>query len=430
MTSVTRWTLRCASCAHVIHPQSAAHSCPACGSLLEVVHVGPWPLAGDLRRSFDARFGFGPSTERSGVWRYRELLFDVADTEIVSLHEGNTALLEHPRVTAYAGTARLWMKHEGMNPTGSFKDRGMTAGLTRAMAIGAKGVACASTGNTSASLAAYAARAGLPAFVFVPSGQVALGKLTQTLAYGARTILIQGDFDACLALVREVADELGVYLLNSVNPFRIEGQKTIAIELLHELGWSVPDWIALPAGNLGNTAAVGKALFELHEAGVISRLPRVLAVQASGAAPFVASFESGFSTQRTAKAETVATAIKIGNPASYHRAVEVIRRTNGAVLAVSDEAILDAKAVIDAAGIGCEPASAASVAGARAAIGRGLIQPHETVAAILTGHVLKDPGVLSWYHRDADPAPRRANRPVEVAPSREAIVALLRDVTG
>ncbi|MFN8579989.1 MAG: threonine synthase [Gemmatimonadaceae bacterium] len=423
MTS--RWVLGCAACAHQIDAASPAHSCPACGSLLELTHAGDWPSATQLRDAFDARFGFGHGATASGVWRYRELLFDVATADIVSAPEGNTPLVRHPAVTQYAGTSDVWLKHEGMNPTGSFKDRGMTAGLTRARAIGATGVACASTGNTSASLAAYAARAGLPAYVFVPAGQVALGKLTQTIAYGAKTILVHGDFDACLALVREVADTLGIYLLNSVNPFRIEGQKTIAIELLHELGWSAPDWIALPAGNLGNTSAIGKAVLELYSAGLIDRVPRLLAVQAAGAAPFAASFATGFSTRRATKAETVATAIKIGNPASYDRAVQVIGKTNGLVLAVSDDEILEAKAVIDAAGIGCEPASAASLAGVRAAVASGAIAKGERVAAILTGHVLKDPGVLSWYHRELDPAPSKANRPIEVAASREAVLAAL-----
>ncbi|MEP7347770.1 MAG: pyridoxal-phosphate dependent enzyme, partial [Gemmatimonadaceae bacterium] len=210
-------------------------------------------------------------------------------------------------------------------------------------------------------------------------------------------------------------------------PYRIEGQKTIAIELLHQLGWNPPDWIALPAGNLGNTAAVGKALRELSQCGLLTRLPRILAVQAEGAAPFAHSYDDAFSTRRVVRAETIATAIRIGDPASHDRAVLAIRSTAGAVVAVGDAEILEAKAVIDAAGIGCEPASAASVAGVRTAVGRGLVKPDETVVAILTGHVLKDPGVLAWYHRELEPQPRFANRPIEVEADAEAIASLVTD---
>ena len=232
----------------------------------------------------------------------------------------------------------------------------------------------------------------MTAFVLVPAGKVAHGKLQQTLAYGARTIAVRGDFDACLALLRDAAPRLGVYLLNSVNPYRIEGQKSIVFELLEQLDWKAPDWIALPAGNLGNTGAFGKALDEVHRLGLIDRLPRVLAVQAAGAAPFYESFKAGFDAPRTARAETVATAIRIGNPASYERGVRTIRLTNGAVASVPDAEILEAQRSIGAAGVGCEPASAASVAGVRQAIASGLIGRDESVVAVLTGHLLKDPG--------------------------------------
>jgi threonine synthase len=373
-------------------------------------------LQGDaLRRAFDARVCLdGPAVKTSGVWRYRELVLEPESDQIVSFPEGNTPLIAQDRLAAWTGSRGLLVKHEGMNPTGSFKDRGMTVGATQARRIGARAVACASTGNTSASLAAYAARAGIPALVLVPSGHVALGKLMQTLAYGARTLAVRGDFDACLELARQASERLGVYLLNSVNPFRVEGQKTIVFELLQQLGWTAPDWIALPAGNLGNTAAFGKALIEATSFGLISRMPRLLAVQAQGAAPFFRSFRDAFSTRPRVNAETVATAIRIGNPASFDRAVRAIRETDGAVLAVSDEAILEAKAAVDAAGVGCEPASAASVAGVRQAVDEGLISASERVVAVLTGHVLKDPGVLAWYHQEAEPAPPGRNAPVEI----------------
>ncbi|HYC33991.1 MAG TPA: threonine synthase, partial [Gemmatimonadales bacterium] len=250
-------------------------------------------------------------------------------------------------------------------------------------------------------------------------------KLAQALAYGARTLLVRGDFDDCLRLVEEASARLGVYLLNSINPFRLEGQKTIVLELLQQLSWEPPDWIVLPAGNLGNTAAFGKALREAHRLGLITRLPHLAAVQAAGAAPFARSFEEGFARRLTVKAETVATAIRIGDPASWERAVRAIRETDGVVLAVSDEELLEAKAAVDRCGVGCEPASAASVAGVRALVRRGVIDPAEHVVAVLTGHVLKDPGILLEYHREREPAPPGANPPLEISPRIEEVARIL-----
>jgi threonine synthase len=349
-------------------------------------------LTGDaLRARFDVRRVEGGG---SGVWRFAEMVLPGAAAGAVSRPEGNTPLVESPSVSRWAGIAELRLKEEGLNPTGSFKDRGMTVGITQARRVGASAVACASTGNTAASMAAYAALAGLPALVVVPAGQVAQGKLAQSLAYGARTLLVRGDFDACMALVREAAERLGVYLLNSINPFRLEGQKTIVLETLQQLGWDPPDWIVVPAGNLGNTAAFGKALREARAWGLIDRAPRLAAVQAAGAAPFARGFREGFAQRHRLKAETVATAIRIGDPASWDRAVAAIRETDGVVAEVTDAEILEAKAVVDRAGIGCEPASAASVAGARRLVREGVIGPRERVVAILTGHLLKDPEVL------------------------------------
>ena len=268
----------------------------------------------------------------------------------------------------------------------------MTVAVTQARRIGARAVACASTGNTSASLSAYAAQAGIPSFVFVPEGRVAAGKLAQTVAYGARTLQIRGDFDDCLRLARDASEQLGVYLVNSVNPFRIEGQKTIVLEMLQQLEWNAPDWIALPAGNLGNTSAFGKALQEAHRFGLIDRIPRLLAVQAAGAAPFALAYREQFTTRISVRAETRATAIRIGDPASWERAVRAMAATNGVVESVTDDEIFAAKAVVDRCGVGCEPASAASVAGVRALVARGEIRRDERVVAVLTGHLLKDPG--------------------------------------
>lgn len=300
----------------------------------------------------------------------------------------------------------------------------MTAGVTQAVRLGATAVACASTGNTSAALASYAAQAGIPGLVFVPAGKIALGKLAQTLGYGARTLMVRGDFDACLRLVQDASRELGIYLLNSINPWRVEGQKTIVLELLQQMNWDVPDFLVLPAGNLGNTAAFGKALREARALGLIDRVPRLVAVQAAGAAPFARSFAEGFATRYTVSADTIATAIRIGDPASWDRAVRSIRETNGLVLSCTDDEIVSAKVVIDAAGVGCEPASAASVAGVRRLVQDGVIKSGDRVVAVLTGHVLKDPGMLVELHQRDDVA--GANRPVEIEADVAAVERVLR----
>jgi threonine synthase len=404
--------------------------------LLTLEFKAPAERGKKLRARFDARRAAAltsdafrsesASLDASGVWRYRELVLPDADASDVVTHpEGNTPLLRRASVERWCGLDTLVLKHEGANPTGSFKDRGMTVAVTQARRVRASAVACASTGNTAASLAAYAAQAGLPALVLVPSGQVSLGKLAQSLAYGARTLLVGGDFDDCMRLARESAEQLGVYLANSINPYRIAGQKTIVIELLQQLGWRAPDWIVLPAGNLGNTSAFGAALLNAVDLGLIEKMPRIAAVQASGAAPFAASYREDFRERHTVRAETVATAIRIGDPASYTRAVRVIRATNGVVLAVDDAAILDAKAVVDASGVGCEPASAASVAGVRELVRRGEISRGDSVVAVLTGHILKDPGILLQYHREMEPPPAHANRPLEIDATLSAVARVL-----
>jgi threonine synthase len=299
----------------------------------------------------------------------------------------------------------------------------MTAGVTQAKQLGARAVACASTGNTSASLAAYGAMADLPVVIFVPEGKIAFGKLSQALAYGAKTLQIKGDFDAAMRLVQDVCRELDIYLLNSINPFRVEGQKAIVLELLQQRGWEPPDWIVLPAGNLGNTSAFGKALYEARQLGLISRVPRLAAVQAQGANPFYQSFTGGFQTRERVHAETIATAIKIGDPVSFKRAARAIEWTNGFVTQVSDGEIMDAKAQVDAAGIGCEPASASSVAGIKKLVAEGVMRPGESAVAILTGHLLKDPGATVDYHLNqlAGITPAYANAPVAVEPTVESV---------
>ncbi|GER89375.1 threonine synthase [Dictyobacter vulcani] len=373
---------------------------------------GGTPTAGSpWRQVFDERAANPPiwsiSSDKmlldgSGVWRYRELILPAPERFVVTRPEGNTNLypvgiencgagrVGHRQIGSYAGLERFFLKHEGENPTGSFKDRGMTVGVTMANMLGAKAVACASTGNTSASLASYAAQAGLPGIVFLPATNVAAGKLAQSLAYGARTIQIEGDFDDAMRLVEQVCNELGIYLLNSLNPFRVEGQKAIGFELLQQLDWQAPDWLVLPAGNLGNTSAIGKAFRQAYNLSLISHMPRIASIQAAGANPFYKSFTQGFAQREKVQADTLATAIRIGNPVSYTRARRVIEESDGIVEQVTDEEILAAKAVIDRAGIGCEPASAATLAGVRKLVAAGIIKRDEQVVGILTGNLLKD----------------------------------------
>ena len=413
--------LRCAHCGLELPALSPRSDC-TCGGLLDALHC-PRETGPALRARFDRRRRDGdPEVQGSGVWRFRELLLP-GPGRILTHPEGNTPLYRREAIARYVGHEDLALKHEGLNPTGSFKDRGMTVAATQALRAGATAVACASTGNTSASMAAYAAQAGLPALVFVPAGKVAAGKLAQALAYGARTLLVRGDFDACLRLVREASEALGIALLNSINPWRLEGQKTIVWEMLQQRGWDPPDWIVVPAGNLGNTSAFGKALREAHGLGLIRRVPRVVSVQARGASPFYRSFRGGFRKRYRVQAETVATAIRIGDPASHDRAVRTIRETRGLVTAASDREILEAKAVVDAAGIGCEPASAAAVAGARRLVREGVIRGGDSVVAVLTGHVLKDPGVVMDFHSRKGP---HRNPPVTIDARLSEVERLLR----
>jgi len=370
---MSEW-LQCITCGRKFDLMEVRYTCD-CGALLSVERETFLD-----RNSFDDRATSRAPIDRSGVWRFREA---VLHTDNVITHpEGGTRLYERQG---------LMFKHEGENPTGSFKDRGMTVAVTQAVRVKARAVACASTGNTSASLAAYAAQAGLPAIVFVPAGKVASGKLAQTLAYGAKCLQIRGDFDDAMRLVREACDRLGIYLVNSINPFRIEGQKTIIWELLQDLRWEPPDWIVVPAGNLGNTSAFGKALREALRYGWITRMPRLASIQASGANPFFRSYRESFATRHKIAAETIASAIRIGDPVSHDKAVAAILETNGVVEEVTDAEILAAKRTIDGMGIGCEPASAATLAGVRKLRAAGVMREGETTVCVLTGHILKDP---------------------------------------
>jgi len=372
--------------------------------------------------------------EQSGVWRYRELFpFLESAKHIVTLREGNTPLLEGPRAARYAGVESITFKHQGFNPTGSFKDNGMTAGASQAVSLGMKRVACVSTGNTSASMAAYAAAAGLDPIIFIPDGNIAYGKLSQALEYGAKTFQVAANFDQILALVRALTDRLGIYLLNSVNPFRIEGQKSIVVEMLDQLDWQVPDWIVLPGGNLGNTSAFGKALRELKRWGFIDRLPKLGVVQAAGSAPFFRYMRDGGEFVSQPDPDTLATAIKIGDPVSWPKAEREVRESGGAVEFATEQEIADAKAVIGQCGIGCEPASAATLAGIGKWAASGAIRPADRIVAVLTGNVLKDPDYSYRYHtgkletHDGEKIqPNFGNTPIQVPNDADRIAEMLR----
>ena len=410
------------------------YNCPRCGGLLEVLYGDAFAPPEVLKQLWRSRRLSDAPLDNSGVWRYREMIPFLDDySAVVSLGEGNTPLLEAPRAAAWAGLERLAFKHQGYNPTGSFKDNGMTCGVAQALRLGMKRVACVSTGNTSASMAAYASAAGLQPIVFIPHGNISYGKLAQALEYGARTLQVEANFDQILALVRVLAERLGIYLLNSINPFRIEGQKTIIIEMLEQRDWRPPDWIVLPGGNLGNTAAFGKALRELLERGLICRSPRLAVIQAEGAAPFyeLAHRQSGV-LQPVREPETLATAIHIGDPVSWPKALTEVRASGGVVEKVSEQEIADAKAVIGQCGIGCEPASAATLAGIRKLRSAGLLRPGEDVVAVLTGHLLKDPDYIYRYHTNQLKSPRGellsstyANQPVVTPCDADRIAKIL-----
>lgn len=423
--SEAAWTLQCVECSARYPGLDQRYRCD-CGGTLDVVHDHS-ALPPDLLAQFDARRASKTMPDRSGVWRFRELVLPVEEEFIATKPEGNTNLYDVPSVASYCGVDALKLKHEGENPTGSFKDRGMTAGITMARRFGMTRVACASTGNTSASMASYAAQAGLEAIVFIPEGKIAYGKLSQALAYGAKTIQISGDFDAAMKLVESVCNQEGIYLVNSVNPFRIEGQKAIGIELLQDLDWEVPDWIVIPGGNLGNNTALSKGLGEMYAAGLIDRLPRIAVVQAAGANPLYTAWTTGQDVAPV-QAETLATAIRIGNPVSWRKSLRGIEATHGVVTEVTDQEILDAKAMVDAAGVGAEPASCATVAGLKRLVAEGVIPADAKIAGILTGHVLKDPGIVVDYHRGTldGIASNHANRPVQTDATLEAVLAAIR----
>jgi threonine synthase len=422
------WKLTCVDCSAEYPGLDVRFRCD-CGGTLDVVHDLNVLKDSLTLKTFDRRLASKQIWDRSGVWRFSELILPLEPTEMVTKPEGNTNLYASARLAEYTGLESLLLKHEGENPTASFKDRGMTVGVSIAKKLGMQSVACASTGNTSASMAAYSVQAGMRALVFIPEGKIAYGKLSQALAYGAKTIQIAGDFDAAMQLVEQVCADQGIYLLNSINPFRIEGQKAIGFELLQDQSWEVPDWIVLPGGNLGNNSAISKGLGELKTLGLIDKLPRIAVIQAAGANPLYTAFTTDKELVPVENADTIATAIKIGNPVSWKKSLRGIAATNGLVEQVSDQEIMDAKAQVDAAGIGAEPASCATVAGAKKLVEQGVIKKDDKVCGILTGHLLKDPDAVVGYHKSTldNIKSNFANAPISIAAELEAVLEVIRD---
>jgi threonine synthase len=397
--------LVCIHCGAKYPPDEIIYSCRGCGHPLEVRYE--LDRLGIDRKEWNRR--------PLSVWRYREIL--PVQIQPVTLREGGTPLYHLKALGDEMSLARLYAKHEGMNPSGSFKDRGMTVGVSMALQLGKRSVACASTGNTSASLAMYAAKAGIPAVVLLPSGKVALGKVAQALIHGARAITIRGNFDRALEMVQELCEKHGLYLLNSVNPYRLEGQKTIGLEVLDQLG-SVPDRIVLPVGNAGNISAIHKGLRELHELGFINRLPMMTGVQAEGSSPVVRAVAENLpEVIPEPHPETVATAIRIGAPVNAEKALRAIRTTGGTAISVSDAEILSMQRdLASREGIGVEPASAASVAGVKKLVASGVIDRDEIVVCVVTGHLLKDPETVV----------RQCEPPLEIEPDLPSLLSALR----
>ena len=439
--------LRCFGCGVRIAGNQAGSifRCKDCGDLFEVEYPG-WaldkgssasagavtrpgignpdrPNAGALKWLWRERRASSELLDHSGVWRFRELL-PILDSfgNAVTLREGNTPLYHMPRIAKALGVDQIFAKHQGMNPTGSFKDTGMTSALSVARERGFEWVACASTGNTSAAMAAYAARAGMKSLVLIPQGKIAWGKLSQSMDYGAVTCQLATDFDGCVKVLYSVVQQAPIYLLNSVNPYRLEGQKTPALEIAEYFDWSVPEHIIVPGGNLANSSALGKGFREMKALGLISRLPKISVIQAELANPLVRSFaRDGGKTMEPVEAKTRATAIRIGNPASWRKAAKVVHETGGWCLDVTEAEIAIAKAEIGREGIGCEPASAVTLAGLKKLVADGRVEASDTVVLLLTGHTLKDADYTIDFHRDT------LLNEQEAAPVAPAIAALRRN---
>ena len=424
----------------------ALFKCPTCGQLLDVQYN--WDkieVPGKLSKFAKRWANRNNPLDFSGVWRFRELLNFCDDNYKITIGEGQTILQQNDAVAEYADVKPgcLYLQYEGLNPSGSFKDNGMAAAFSHAKMVGATSSACASTGNTSASVALYAHSCGLKATVFIGSGRIAFGKLSQGIDYGAQTIQIQGDFDDCMRQVQDVCSKLGLYLLNSLNPFRLEGQKTIMYRIIEGLGWDVPDWIIVPGGNLGNSSAFGKAFYELKRLGLIKQIPRMAIINAAGAdtltdlvnnkkltwnkgkvnQAIIDDYYAGLTAQNFSP-HTCASAIEISRPVNLKKCLRAIDICSGVVRAVTDEEILDAKAIIGKFGLGCEPASAATIAGLKQLKAEGVIAGSERIACVLTGHALKDPNVTVNYHKENQG--EFSNPPIEVPNDIDEIIKLIK----
>jgi threonine synthase len=426
--------LRCIGCGRDYPLDEIRYACDSCSDLLEVAHdlesLKRWRTPAAWRDLFETRLAESDGPHRSGVWRYHELILpDLPADLIVTKPEGNTNLYRSPRLEEISDTESVHLKHEGENPTLSFKDRGMTAGVSMARSLGVQAVACASTGDTSASMASYAAQVdGLRGLVVLPAGKVSLEQLSQPIASGCLTVSLPTDFDGCIRILREVCRKRPLYLLNSVNPVRIEGQKSIGFEILQQLGWRPPDWVVVPVGNAGNIAAIGKGFAELKTLGIIDTVPRLLGAQADAAAPLARAHREGYKKRVKVKAgDTVASAIRIGDPVSYDKAARLVRETQGAFESSSEQEIMDAKALVDATGVYICPNSATAVAGFLKARASGVIGEGESVVIVATAHGCKFSQATIDYHSGRLPGitPGRANKVIEVAAEAKAIERLL-----
>jgi threonine synthase len=432
------------ACGAEFSTSESIFECPKCGDLLDILYRWDKMAVPSRLDDFSERWTRTNSLDFSGVWRFRELLNFCPDEYKVTIGEGQTILQQNCAIAQYLGMKpdRLFLQYEGLNPSGSFKDNGMAAAFSHARMVGAKSSACASTGNTSAAVALYAHSCGMKCTVFIGSGRIAFGKLAQSMDYGARTIQVLGDFDDCMRQVQNVCRKMGLYLLNSLNPFRLEGQKTIMFRIIEQLGWQTPDWIIVPGGNLGNSSAFGKAFLELKQLGLITKVPRLAIINASGADTLTdlvnnkgLKWDGGnvnmkliddYYADLTAKKyspHTCASAIEISRPVNLKKCLRAIDVCSGVVRAVTDEEILDAKALIGKHGLGCEPASAASVAGLKNLLAEKVIGKDERVACILTGHALKDPKATVGYHTESKR--EFSNPPVEAPNDLDAIIRLM-----
>jgi len=461
--------LRCIrpACGATYDLNEQIYECKKCGNLLDVAYDWERLKPPESLAFFQQRWATRDrAIDHSGVWRFRELLPFAKPDELVTVQEGQT-LLQAPDATALKiplRQGRLHLQYEGMNPSGSFKDNGMAAAFTMARKLGCPRVGCASTGNTSASMALYAAKTHLAegrlmqAIVFIGEGKIAYGKLAQALDYGALTLQVAGDFDACMKRIREATDRLGLYLMNSVNPFRLEGQKTIMYRVLECLGWEPPDWIFVPGGNLGNSSAFGKAYIELKELGLVPKVPRICVVNATGANTLydlvnhrglkwnngnwdepVAADKYAEMDAQGIKAKTIASAIEIARPVNLSKELRTLDAMNGVVCEVTDEEILEEKALVGKYGYGCEPASAASLSGLRQMLEKGVVDQGARVVCILTGHPLKDPDATVGYHTGlkssgapptrTEPWGRSANKPIQVPDDLDAICKVIEENT-